>query len=321
MPIKGISDIRRLPRAGKIHLGDKAISEKTGKEYPRALDYFKWPDEYAEELTALFGEQAREIPIMFPVDDKELVAPQWYKRYGSGSGLVCRGNGETALCRTDSGELEEIECLGQDCEWYQKKHCRHVMNLMFIIPQLVSEGIFQLDSSSFHSIVNFNSSWEYVQALTGGRVAMVPLVLRVVPKEVSPDGKKKVVHVLEIKLAQRISLEDLRGLAAGTVPIAALPEPDYSTEPEHFYPKEVRPEQTVEISEDLSGDIEPDELDQQIADLQAELNLTPAQMTLRWKKVDGDKGAMLEQLLAECGANDRSEDANTRPAQQGSWLI
>lgn len=109
MPIKGISDIRRLPRAGKIHLGDKAISEKTGKEYPRALDYFKWPDEYAEELTALFGEQAREIPIMFPVDDKELVAPQWYKRYGSGSGLVCRGDGETALCRTDSGELEEIE--------------------------------------------------------------------------------------------------------------------------------------------------------------------------------------------------------------------
>lgn len=40
MGIKGLSDIRRLPRAGKFHLGEKAISDKTGKEYSRALDYY-----------------------------------------------------------------------------------------------------------------------------------------------------------------------------------------------------------------------------------------------------------------------------------------
>jgi hypothetical protein len=334
MPIKGLSDIRRLPRAGKIHLGDKTISEKTGKEYPRALDYFKWPDEYAEELTALFGEKAREIPIMFPVDDKEMVAPQFYKRYGSGSGLVCRGDGEMAVCRTESGELEEIECLGQDCEWYQKKHCRHVLNLMFIIPQLISEGCWQLDTSSFHSIVNFNSSWEYVQALTGGKVAMVPLVLRVVPKEVSPDGKKKVVHVLEIKLAQRLSLEDLRGLGAGAVPVAALPAPNCESEPEHFYPKEVRPE-PVEISPDLAGDLEarpemaePDGLDSQIADLTAALGLTSAQLALRWKKVEGDKAAMADLLADEYVDGNRNAKDEQKPApaaaagpKQEGWMI
>jgi len=76
MPIKGLSDVRRLPRAAKIHLGEKKISEKSGKEYPAAVDYFVWPEDYAGELAELFGEKCREIPVMFPVDDREMVAPQ-----------------------------------------------------------------------------------------------------------------------------------------------------------------------------------------------------------------------------------------------------
>jgi hypothetical protein len=322
MAIKGLSDIRRLPRAGKFHLGEKRISQKSGAPYPAAVDYLIYPEEYAEVLTELFGEKAREIPIMFPVDDKDLVAPQWYKRYGSGSGLVCRGDGETALCRTESGELEEIECPGQDCEWYQKKHCRHVMNLLFIIPQLASEGVFQLDTSSFHSIVNFNSAWDYVRALTGGRIAMVPLVLRIIPKEVSPEGKKKVVHVLDIKLAQRVGLDELRQMATRTAPVVALPEPDCSTEPEYFYPPEVR-DQEPEASPDLSGDLEGpeqeevDELDTQIADLQAMLGYTQAQMAIRWRKAGGEKEAMVALLTEEYEGKPRKQPAPRKaPAPQ-----
>jgi hypothetical protein len=311
--IKGVSEIRRFPRAGKIHLGDKAISEKTGKEYPKALDYFKWPEEYEETLTSLFGEKCREFPIMFLVEDQEMVAPQYYKRYGSGSGLICRGDGETAVMRNDEGELVEIDCPGQDCPWYEKKHCRHVMNLQFVIPQLVSEGIFQIDTSSYHSIVNFNSSWHFVKALTGGRIAMVPLVLRIIPKEVNPDGKKKVVYVLELKLAQRMGLNDLQAIVEGQAPRAELPAADETSEKDYFYPKEVRdrppaPESQAEIivSEDLQGDLEvaeaedvPDELDNQIEDLCASLGLTQGQRELRWRKVEGDKQAMVDLLNQE----------------------
>ena len=40
--IKELSDVRRLPRLGKIHLGVKAKNEK-GVEYPKAVDYFVVP--------------------------------------------------------------------------------------------------------------------------------------------------------------------------------------------------------------------------------------------------------------------------------------
>lgn len=312
--IKGISDIRRFPRAGKIHLGEKRLSEKTGREYPTAVDYFVWPEEYAEELTRLFGERAREIIIMFPVDDRELVAPQWYKRYGASSGLVCRGDGETAICRTETGELAEIECPGRECEWYQQKHCRHVMNLQFVIPELVSEGVWQIDTSSYHSIVNFNSSWDYIRALTGGRIAMIPLRLRLVPKEVSPDGRKKVVHVLELRLAERMGLDRLRALASGTEPAkAAIPEPDISDEREYFYPREVRADKDdFDDLEPAPGFAEVDDLDGRIADLEAALGLTRAQMSLRWRKVGGDKAAMVELLEKEYGALRGGDGRNER---------
>lgn len=332
MAIRGLSDRRRLPRAGKIRLGEKRVSQKSGNPYPAAVDYFVWPEEYREALNGLFGEKAREMDVMFPTDDLEQICPQYLKRYGT-SGLLCRGDGVMAECvNQETGEWVEVECNPEECPHFNppdpaKKSCRQVMNLRFIIPQLISEGVWQLDTSSYNSIIAVNSGVEYIQGLVG-RVSMIPLRLRVIPREVQPEGKKKIVYVLDLKLGSQLGLRELQALAQSEgKPLLALPSLDDHVPPDDLFPVEAEAfeepaeGEVVEISPDLSGDIEPDELDQQIADLQAELNLTPAQMTLRWKKVDGDKGAMLERLLAECGANDRSEDANTRPAQQGSWLI
>ena len=39
MPIKGVTDATRLPRVGKIHLGEKAVG-KSGAPYPTPVDYF-----------------------------------------------------------------------------------------------------------------------------------------------------------------------------------------------------------------------------------------------------------------------------------------
>ena len=44
MPIKSLSDVRRLPRLGKIHLGVKVKNEKTGAEDPKRVDYFVCPE-------------------------------------------------------------------------------------------------------------------------------------------------------------------------------------------------------------------------------------------------------------------------------------
>ena len=329
MAIPELEEIERIPRAGKIHLGVKKLS-KGGKEIPSAVDYFVWPEEYAGVLTELFGEKAREIPIMLPLNDKERVAPTFFKRYGAGSSRpYCKGDGISAVrvvMATDpetgkpvpTGELEEIECPGRDCEHYQSKSCRHVMCLQVIIPQLVSEGVFQIDTSSFHSIVNFNSSWRYISSLTHGQVALIPLLLRVVPKEVSPDGRKKVVHVLELKLARRMGLGELQQLAASQVQPLALPGPDEGDAKTYFYPdvtceEEAAEGEVVELAEDLAGDLEtrPDQLDSDIADMQAALGYTKAQMDLRWRKVGGDKQAMLELLAADYEGNGKKQPAPT----------
>ncbi len=40
MPIHGLSEVRRMPRVGKLRLGIKATSKKTGNQFPKAVDYF-----------------------------------------------------------------------------------------------------------------------------------------------------------------------------------------------------------------------------------------------------------------------------------------
>lgn len=307
MAIKGVSDIRRFPRAGKIHLGIKTTNDK-GKEFPKAVDYFVLPED-RPDLKELFGEKPRELTIMFPTDDLEIVAPQYFKRYGSGTGLVCKGDGVTAsMVNQETGEFEEITCPGLECDWFEpKKHCRHVMNLQFLLPDFISDGVWQLDTTSFFSIVNFNGSWDFIRTLTGGKIAMIPLLLRVVPKECSPGGKKKIVHVLELKLAQRYSLNELQAITAGTpAPVAALPEPDMSTEPEHFYPPEVRdpvacedlPDTDDEVVDGLQAQMEPDEIDLDIIALFDELNLTTGQREAARRKYP-DRQELLARLVSE----------------------
>lgn len=358
MAIPELEEIVRIPRAGKIHLGLKVPTKDGKSTRPSAVDYLVWPEEpkeLKEKLIELFGEKAREIPVMLLQNDKEEAAPTFYKRYGASSSRpLCKGNGISAIRAvtvTDketgkaapTGELEEVECPGRDCEHYQSKQCRHVMCLQVVIPQLASEGVFQIDTSSFHSIINFNSSWRYISSLTHGQVAGIPLLLRIVPKEVSPDGRKKVVHVLELKLAHKMSLEEIRQLAASQAQPLALPAPDENDAKSYFFPdvpddEEPAEGEVVEIAEDLAGDIEPDALDQQIADLQAALGYNQAKMTMRWQKVGGDKQAMLELLTAEYGENGSKQPGKppsgseppvavttSSPAapdnKQGSWII
>src|SRR3990167_1112232 len=91
--IKGLSDIRRLPRLGKIRLGIKKLA-KSGKEYPAEVSWFVVPPEVAK----VYGEKPTELDVMFPTEDEHMVFPQAYRWYVS-NGLRCKGNGEIAMRR------------------------------------------------------------------------------------------------------------------------------------------------------------------------------------------------------------------------------
>jgi hypothetical protein len=202
MPIKGTSEVRRLTRLGKIRLGIKKESPKTHNTYPEATDYLVCP----EEVKAVYGDKPTELKIVFPTEDSP---QQWLKRYSLTRGLVCRGDGEKAIAQVDikTGEiasrdsehttLKEVPCDREKCPAYQAKQCRPVMTLQFLMPDVPGAlGVYQIDTSSFNSIVNINSSLELIKAC--GRVSMIPLILKLVPQQVQPDGKKKTVRVLEL---------------------------------------------------------------------------------------------------------------------------
>ncbi|NPV54543.1 MAG: hypothetical protein HPY71_13680 [Firmicutes bacterium] len=301
--IHGVSDRRRLPRAGKIRLGEKTLSQKTGALYPRAVDYFVWPDEYRNQLTKIFGERAKEIDIIFPVDDLEQIAPQYLKRYGT-TGLSCRGDGITAERVSEGGEWVEVECNPEECPDYRKK-CRRVMNLRFVIPQLISEGVFQIDTSSYHSIVNINSGLDYIRALVG-RIAMVPLKLRIIPKEVQPDGKKKQIYVLDIKLASALSLDDLRRLASEEKSVLALPPLQDQAPPDDLFPEEAaqyqQPEEAteerpMESDENMEINDVEDDVESLIEQLFDELGFTQARRTLVRRRYPNQQ-LLLDYLLS-----------------------
>ncbi len=231
MPIKGLTEKRQIPRLGKIRLGIKKVNTK-GKEYPAAVDYFVSDDPHFLEF---YGDKPRLLHIAFPTDDPEQFASQFYRAYSHSRGLVCKGDGER--CRrlvfldakgqpeiapaygADKRETVWVEnlCPGEACPYLQANDCKPLMMLQFLLPDLPGLGIWQLDTSSFHSIRNINSAVDLIQRACNGHIAMMPLDLRVIDLEVSPGGQKTTVHVLQLDIPVK-----LVALSSALM----LPEPD-----------------------------------------------------------------------------------------------
>lgn len=254
MPIDNLSDRVRIPRLGKIHLGIKATTAK-GVEYPKATDYFVVPD----EVKKIYGDTPKELDIMFPVEELEQFAPQFLRAYSQTQGLVCIGDGIKARRKLDtetgamaSGKTEnwawrEMPCDAQECPEYSAKKCRRVLNLLFLLPKVSGLGAWQIDSSSYNSIININSMAKMLKGILG-RCSMIPLTLVLRPQDVSPSGMKtKTVYVLDIKqdiklaeLAQKAQLPPSRVLLPEVT--GEIPEDLYTTsqlgEPEDIPPGE-----------------------------------------------------------------------------------
>lgn len=307
MPIKGISEVRRLPRLGKIRLGVKETSQKTGNPYPKAVDYFVCnADQSTSEAAArafhqVYGDKPRALDIMFPVEDRDQFFPQFYRRYGSGSGLLCKGDGETAVeIDKETGEIREIECDPMECEWAAKKHCRPVGTLQFLLPKVPGLGAWQIDTSSYHSIVNLNSAIDFVRALTGGRIAMIPLKLIIRPKEVQVEGKKKVVHVMDLA-HEEVRLQDILMASKKSAAQLLLPGVNFEEAPDDLFPPGVlgqdkpAPEQEPTEGEEK----EPDPIEQALQEAWEALGTPPAKRNAILGRPGLNKQALLAQLQAE----------------------
>jgi hypothetical protein len=247
MPIDGVSEIVRIPRLGKIHLGVK-VPTKGNKDvlYPKATDYFVCPQEVIE----VYGPNPKELDIMFPVEEPELFAQQFLRAYSLSQGLVCIGTGVEARRKVDidtgamadhstkKWEWRETICNPQECPEYEGgKRCRRVMNLQFMMPTVPGIGVYQIDTSSFYSIVNINSMIKMLKGIFG-RCSLIPLTLAIGPVEVSPPGlTKKTVYIMHIK--KNIKIAELAKLAMLPPGRVFIPEADTEEPPDDLFPEAV----------------------------------------------------------------------------------
>lgn len=260
--IKGLSERIRLPRLGKIRLGIKVNGSNS--TYPKAVDYFVCP----QIVELVYGKKPKELPIMLPVEDIEQWASQYYRCYSRTRGLICKGDGEnaTALVDVQTGEiatkdsanveLRDITCDPDNCELMKAKQCRPIMNLQFLIPRVPGLGVWQLDTSSINSIKNINSAAALIKGMCG-RVSMIPLILKLEKVEVSPEGKKKNVYVLN--LATSFSMEDLMEQLKSLPPgQAILPSPADTEAPDDLFPQEVLDSELKQASKAKVGSSQKD---------------------------------------------------------------
>lgn len=247
MAIKNLTDVRRMPRLGAIRLGEKRESQG-GKTYPVELEYFKIDpqtpsdvenEKLISEFKNLFGEQPKQIRIMFPVDDTNIFFPQWYKRYGKSTALQCRGDGVEAVCLEEkfTEGLEKIgthelgnplvKCNGRECPYFINKKCNIVGTLQVLIPELPGAGVWQISTSSYNSIINVNSCIDYIKAVCG-RAHLIPLTLERRKQEISHEGKKRNHFILHVNM--NFKLANLQRIAQIDPDKIALSLPAYQIE-------------------------------------------------------------------------------------------
>jgi len=260
MAIKGLSEVRRLPRLGKIRLGIKKTKKRddgSTVEYPTEVDYFifdpQTPSELEnkkiiEEAAKLYGEKAKSIRIMFPVANPDVYFPQFYKRYGSSTSLKCKGNGETAVCSMeeftkgltvigkDELGMPKVKCCGRECVHYKgdkaqgiKKECSEVGVLQVLLPELPGAGVWQISTGSYNSIVNLNSCITFITAACG-RAHMIPLTLERRAQEIIHEGKKTKHYILHIGMDFRLSELQKMATIDPTRMLLELPAPETDKE-------------------------------------------------------------------------------------------
>lgn len=176
---------------------------------------------------------------MFPPVDPDIFFQQWFKRYGSGTLLKCKGNGETAVCALpefaqgieiigkDEMGLTKVKCLGTECVYQKDKSCHRLGTLQILLPELSGIGVWQISTGSWNSIVNLNSALDWLRGLCG-RFAMLPVTLCRVPTDIAYEGKKSKHYILQIDLenVNIAQLQQVALIAPEKAAIGILPAPD-----------------------------------------------------------------------------------------------
>ena len=176
------------PVLGRISIGK--VIEKNGKRLPEKDDQFTitsqvqskdgWlPHPFDEGIRKAQGGKIRSIPIRLLFNDPDLNFRAEYSLFDRNTGRpLCVGNGETSKRQSEEG-IKSLPCPSPDgCSLAKGGACKPYGRLNVSIGDDDPLGSFIFRTTGFNSIRTLSARLQYFQAVSGNRLACLPLELR-----------------------------------------------------------------------------------------------------------------------------------------------
>lgn len=205
------------PILGRISIGK--VVEKGGKRLPEKDDQFTitsqvqgtdgWlPHPFDEGLRKAQGGKIRSIPVRLLFNDPELNFRAEYALFDRRTSRpVCVGNGEVCKRRAESG-IQSLSCPSPEaCTLAQGGACKPYGRLNVLIGDDDPLGSFVFRTTGFNSIRTVSARLAYFQAISGNRLAYLPLELRLRGKSTRQSLGTPIYYV-DLTVRSNVSVEE-----------------------------------------------------------------------------------------------------------------
>ena len=212
------------PMLGRISIGK--VVEKNGKRLPEKDDQFTITSQVQnrygwllhplnEELRNGQDGKLRSIPVRLLFNEPDLNFRADYSLFNRTTGRpLCVGNGETCKRQCEDG-IKTLPCPSPDgCSLAQGNACKPYGRLNVVIGDDDPLGSFVFRTTGFNSIRTLAARLQYFQAISGNRLACLPLELRLRGKSTRQSHGTPIFYV-DITVRSGLSLEDALQEAKG----------------------------------------------------------------------------------------------------------
>ncbi len=218
------------PVLGRISIG--RVIESKGKRLPAKDDQFTITSQVKlghdwllhpldEQLRQTANDKLRSIPVQLLFNDPSLNLRAEYSLFDRSTGRpICVGNGIKAKRLTDTG-ISQLDCPAPEaCELGRTGGCKPYGRLNVKIDGQQDElGSFIFRTTGFNSIRTLSARLSYYAAVSGNRLAAMPLMLKLRAKSTTQSYGQAVYYVdlttrddltLTETLSQAIQLDQQR---------------------------------------------------------------------------------------------------------------
>lgn len=204
------------PVIGRISIG--RVTEKNGQRLPEKDDQFTLTTQVQSRdgwilhpLDAELRKQTetgkiRSIPVTLPFNDPDLNFRAEYTLFDRTTGRpVCAGDGLQCRRRHDQG-VEQLPCLSPAQCPFSGGKCKPYGRLNVVLDDNDPLGTFIFRTTGFNSIRTLLARLMYLQAVSGGLLACLPLELRLRGKSTTQSHRAPIFYV-DIGVREGMTLE------------------------------------------------------------------------------------------------------------------